>query len=46
MPFYKGDMLQTAALLRKTERISRKPVQVYIHRKQRMPNSSIPVKWR
>ena len=46
MPFYKGDMLQTAALFRKTERISRKSVQVHIHRKQRMQNCSIPVKWR
>lgn len=46
MPFYKSDMLQMAALLRKTERISRKSVQVHVNKKQRMPNCSIPVKWR
>ena len=34
MPFYKGDMLQKATLLRKKiERISRKSVQIQINRK-------------
>lgn len=44
MPFYKGGRLQTAALLRKTERISGKSVQVHVNKKQIVAIFSNPLK--